>query len=184
MLYPYRKRSQLPIDVWHGTGGARSTRATPRDILPTCPTRSSPDPPDAAVHTAHAAAGNGVLLCARYLQVGERHHVRHHARHLPPPTRFFSALRVALRVAFLFALPLALPKARGAAASSAGLSLSPHLGEATRAQGHAELSCAGLLRWRHLFYPIPLVLPASRAAGVSEHRSFSLELHSLGAQCV
>ena len=36
----------------------------------------------------------------------------------------------------------------------AGARLSPHLGEATRGQGHAELSCAGLLRRKTLFYSI------------------------------
>ena len=34
------------------------------------------------------------------------------------------------------------------------MSLSPHLVEATRAHGHAEPSCAGLLRRNNLFYSI------------------------------
>ena len=42
-----------------------------------------------------------------------------------------------------------------AAAVAQARALSPHVGEATRAHGHAELSHAGLLRRKHLFYSIP-----------------------------
>ena len=46
--------------------------------------------------------------------------------------------------------------------------LSPHLGEATRAHGRAELSCAGLLRRKHRFCSITST-SAPRRAGTTTH---------------